>query len=79
MAHLLHAAYRGRMAHGTIGFRPTDEDRKILDAVASTGLSATDAIRRGLRLLAHEQWLDRAREDAARLREENLNDTPDAW
>ncbi|MCB7135543.1 hypothetical protein [Cellulosimicrobium marinum] len=67
------------MPNRTIGFRPTDEDRRILDAITSSGLSTTDAIRRGLHLVAHEQWLDLARADAERLRDENVNDAPDAW
>ncbi len=67
------------MPQSTIGFRPTDDDRRILDALTSAGLSTTDAIRRGLHLVAHEHWLDQARADAEKLHDENLNDTPDAW
>jgi hypothetical protein len=67
------------MPQNTIGFRPTEEDRRLLDAITSTGLSTTDAIRRGLHLVAHERWVDQARADAERLRDENLNDAPDAW
>ena len=67
------------MSHGTIGFRPTDDDRRLLDALAKSGLTTTDAIRRGLHLVAHERWLDQARADAERLRDENLDDSPDAW
>jgi hypothetical protein len=67
------------MPQNTIGFRPTEDDRRLLDAIASTGLSTTDAIRRGLHLVAHERWVDQARADAERLRDENLNDAPDAW
>jgi hypothetical protein len=63
----------------TIGFRPTDEDRRLLDTLARDGVSTTDVLRRGLRLVAHEHWLDQARADAERLGSENLNDEPDAW
>lgn len=67
------------MSQSTIGFRPTEDDRRLLDAIASTGLSTTEAIRRGLYLVAHERWLDRARDDAQKLHDENVNDAPDAW
>lgn len=67
------------MSHGTIGFRPTDDDRRLLDAITSSGLTTTDAIRRGLQLVAHERWLDQARSDAERLRDEDLNSAPDDW
>jgi hypothetical protein len=66
------------MPSPTIGFRPTDEDRQLLDKLARDGVSTTDALR-PLRLVAHEQWLDKARVDAERLGSENLNDEPDAW
>lgn len=67
------------MAGKTIGFRPNAEDERILEVAASEGASTTVTIRRALRLLDHEKWLDHARRDAARLRQENLNDEPDAW
>jgi negative regulator of replication initiation len=39
----------------TIGFRPTEEDQRIIDAVTQeTGESASDALRRALRLLDRE-------------------------
>lgn len=62
-----------------IGFRPNEEDQRILAERAQAGETPTDTLRRGLRLLDHELWLDRARADAAAAREENLNATPDAW
>jgi antitoxin ParD1/3/4 len=64
------------MASGTIGFRPNATDGRVL---AETGLSPTEAIRRGLRLLDHERWLDEARLDALRLKDEDLNAEPPAW
>lgn len=67
------------MTTSTIGFRPSAEDRRILDEAAASGETTTDTIRRALRLLAHERWLDRARADAIRLRDEDLGGEPDAW
>ena len=64
------------MASKTIGFRPNDEDQRILD---ESGENTTATIRRALRLLDHEKWLQRARDDALRLRNEDLSDEPDAW
>lgn len=69
----------GLMAGRTIGFRPNSEDARILEDAAAEGESTTVTIRRALRLLDHEKWLDQARRDAVRMREENLNDEPDAW
>ncbi|ACZ30772.1 hypothetical protein Xcel_1749 [Xylanimonas cellulosilytica DSM 15894] len=64
------------MATETIGFRPNAEDRRILEA---DGGSASATIRRALRLLDHEKWLEQARKDAIALRDEDLNTEPDAW
>ncbi|WP_277212187.1 hypothetical protein [Isoptericola croceus] len=63
----------------SVGFRPTAEERRILDRLHDDGVNASDALRRGLRLLEQERWLDQARADMARNRDENLNDAPDAW
>lgn len=76
---MCNALYSRPMAGKTIGFRPNTEDLRILEDAASEGESTTVTIRRALRLLDHEKWLDQARRDATRLREENLNDEPDAW
>ncbi|WP_310961244.1 hypothetical protein [Nocardioides terrisoli] len=67
------------MAGKTIGFRPNTEDLRILKDAAAEGASTTVAIRHALRLLDDEKWLDQARRDATRLREENLNEEPSAW
>jgi hypothetical protein len=67
------------MATRTIGFRPSPEDERILAAAAAAGESTTDTIRRALRLLDRERWLEQMRRDADRLRDENLADEPDAW
>ncbi|WP_265520346.1 hypothetical protein [Oerskovia flava] len=63
----------------SVTFRPTTEERRILDRLSEEGVTTSDAVRRGLHLLAQERWLDRARADAAAHRDENLNDEPDAW
>ncbi|MFD6176358.1 MULTISPECIES: hypothetical protein [unclassified Isoptericola] len=63
----------------TVTFRPTAEDRRILDRLSSEGVNTSDAVRRGLRLLEQERWLDEARADMIAHRDENLNDEPDAW
>lgn len=65
----------------TIGFRPTDEDQRIIDAaMAATGETSGSAIiRRGLRLLEREVWLRSAREDAQSLSAEDLSAEQDAW
>ena len=64
------------MATETIGFRPNAQDLRIL---AASGQSPTATIRRALRLLDHEAWLESFRKDARRLRDEDLSDEPDAW
>lgn len=63
----------------TIGFRPTPEDERILQEAARPGESTSDTLRRALRLLDHERWLEQFRADAEQLRDEDLNTEPDAW
>ena len=63
----------------SVTFRPTAEERRILDRLSDEGVTASDAVRRGLHLVAHEKWLDQARTDAKALADENLSDEPDAW
>ncbi|MDR1187370.1 MAG: hypothetical protein LBK95_07940 [Bifidobacteriaceae bacterium] len=63
----------------SIGFRVTAEDQRILRAAKMEGETTTDTIRRALRLLDHEEWLRRARVEAAALADEDLNAEPDAW
>lgn len=62
-----------------IGFRPTKEDERILREAARPGESTSDTLRRALRLLEHDRWLEQFRADAETLRGENLNGEPDAW
>lgn len=64
------------MAADPIGFRPNAEDRRIL---AAAGDSATATIRRALRQLDHERWLEQFRKDAVAQRDEDLSGEPDAW
>ncbi|MGH3433379.1 MAG: hypothetical protein ACRDQB_11150 [Thermocrispum sp.] len=63
----------------TLGFRPTPADEEIINAAMRSGERTSDVIRRALRLLEGEVWLERARADAERLREEDLNAEADAW
>lgn len=63
----------------TIGFRPTAEDERILREAARPGESTSDTLRRALRLLDHEKWLEQFHHDAGRLRDEDLNKEPEAW
>ncbi|MFV0252056.1 MAG: hypothetical protein ACK5H2_01795 [Beutenbergiaceae bacterium] len=63
----------------TIGFRPTPDDERILREAARAGESTSDTLRRALRLLDHERWLDQFRADAQDLKTENVNAEPEAW
>jgi antitoxin ParD1/3/4 len=63
----------------TIGFRPTEEDEKIIRAAMQSGERTSDVIRRALRLLDREVWLTQARADMERIAGEDLSDEPDAW
>ncbi len=57
----------------SIGFRPTSEDERILREAARPGETTTDTLRRALRLLDHERWLERFRADAKALKDEDVN------
>jgi hypothetical protein len=63
----------------SIGFRPTDEDERIIKAAMRPDERTSDVIRRALRLLDREVWLSRARNDAERLAAEDLAGEADAW
>ncbi|MFI6048048.1 hypothetical protein ACIA8C_40965 [Nocardia sp. NPDC051321] len=63
----------------TITFRPTADDEQIINRARHDDENTTDVIRRALRLLDREEWLAQARIDAATLRDEDLNEEPDAW
>ncbi|WP_239337862.1 hypothetical protein [Frankia sp. CiP3] len=63
----------------SVGFRPTEEDLRIVEANRRQDEKTSDVIRRALRLLDREAWEARAREDMHRLRNEDLSAEPDAW
>jgi antitoxin ParD1/3/4 len=63
----------------TIGFRPTEEDERIIRQSMREDERTADVIRRALRLLDREAWLARARADAERLVDEDLSGEADAW
>jgi len=63
----------------TIGFRPTEDDERIIKAAMRPDERTSDVIRRALRLLDREVWLSRARDDAERLAREDLSTEADAW
>lgn len=63
----------------TIGFRPTEEDERILREAMRDDERTADVIRRALRLLDREAWLARARSDAEHLADEDLSGEADAW
>lgn len=63
----------------TIGFRPTSDDERILREAAQPGESTSDTLRRALRLLDHERWLEQFRADADALKDEDVNAEPEAW
>jgi len=63
----------------TIGFRPTEEDERIIKAAMRPDERTSDVIRRALRLLEREVWLIQARADAEQLAAEDLSGEADAW
>lgn len=63
----------------SIGFRPTPEDDRILREAAQPGESISDTLRRALRLLDHERWLEQFHADGEALRDEDINAEPEAW
>jgi hypothetical protein len=63
----------------SVGFRPTEEDLRVIEANRRADEKTSDVIRRALRLLDREAWEERARADMHRLRGEDLSAEPDAW
>ncbi|GEM_PF-361833 len=63
----------------SVGFRPTEEDLRVIEANRRENEKTSDVIRRALRLLDREAWEERARADMHRLRSEGLSTEPDAW
>jgi hypothetical protein len=63
----------------SVGFRPTDEDLRVIEANRRDGEKTSDVIRRALRLLDREAWEERARADMHRLKTEDLSAEADDW
>ena len=63
----------------SIGFRPTPDDERILREAARPGETTTETLRRALRLLDHDRWLEQFHADAEGLKAEDLNAEPEAW
>ena len=57
----------------SVGFRPTEEDLRVIEANRREDEKTSDVIRRALRLLDREAWEERARADMHRLRSEDLS------
>lgn len=62
-----------------VGFRPTEDDLRVIEANRHSGENTSDVIRRALRLLDREAWEERARADMHRLKSEDLSAEADAW
>ena len=63
----------------TITFRPTADDSRIIAGAQSPQETVSDVIRRALRYLDQEAWLERFRQEAAMVADEDLNREPEAW
>jgi hypothetical protein len=63
----------------SVGFRPTEEDLRVIEANRRQDEKTSDVIRRALRLLDREAWEERARADMHRLKSEDLSNEADAW
>lgn len=63
----------------SVGFRPTEEDLRVIEANRRENEKTSDVIRRALRLLDRAAWEERARADMHRLRSEDLSAEPDTW
>jgi antitoxin ParD1/3/4 len=63
----------------SIGFRPTEDDERILREAARPGESTSDTLRRALRPLDRERWLAQFRVDAEKLKDEDVNTEAEAW
>jgi antitoxin ParD1/3/4 len=63
----------------SVGFRPTEDDLRIVEANRRENEKTSDVIRRALRLLDREAWEERARADMHRLRSEDLSAEAEEW
>jgi len=76
---LICSQIRYRPAIREVGFRPTEEDLRVIEANRRQDEKTSDVIRRALRLLDREAWEERARADMHRLKSEDLSAEADAW
>jgi len=63
----------------TITFRPTADDSRIIASAQAPQETVSDVIRRALRYLDQEAWLERFRTEAATITDENLSLEPETW
>jgi hypothetical protein len=63
----------------SVGFRPTEEDLRVIEANRREDEKTSDVIRRALRLLDREAWEERARADMHRLKGEDLSAESNEW
>jgi Arc/MetJ-type ribon-helix-helix transcriptional regulator len=63
----------------SVGFRPTQEDLRVIEANRRKNESTSDVIRRALRQLDRKEWNERARPELHLLRGEDLSAEADAW
>jgi Arc/MetJ-type ribon-helix-helix transcriptional regulator len=63
----------------SVGFRPTQQDLRVIEANRRDGEKTSDVIRRALRLMDREAWEERARADMRRLKSEDRSSGADAW
>jgi len=63
----------------SVGFRPTEEDLRVIEANRRKDEKTSDVIRRALRLLDREAWEERARADMHLLKSEDLSAEANAW
>ena len=65
----------------TIAFRATNKDKELVEHLKEPGESASDVLRRALRVLDRERWQAEMQASADRITAsgENLGDEPDAW
>jgi antitoxin ParD1/3/4 len=63
----------------TIAFRPTEAERRIIRECGHAGETTSDVLRRALRLLEQDAWLERFRAEAEGYKDEDLSGEPQAW
>ncbi|MEW1583728.1 hypothetical protein AB0407_37545 [Streptomyces microflavus] len=65
----------------SVGFRPTEDDAEIIEALKRPGEKTSDVLRRALRALERDEWQNQANRDMQDIAAsgENLADEPDEW